>query len=528
MMLRSPAAKPQPATSRIATFAAPRRGWIQNENFASHKPEGATILDNWFPTATGIRIRRGSNLRATIGAGTPVSSFLVYQVGSGKIFAANDTAIYDVTNIIDPSTSPTPAVSGLLSGDWSSAMFTTAGGRFLLAVNGVDERRVYDGSTWTTTPAITGGPGANGDKFRHVWAFKGHVFYIEKDTLNVWYHPVDQIGGEVKKFPLNGIVKLGGALYYGGTWSYEPSGGDLAESCVFVTTEGEAVVYDGTNPSDAAAWGLKGVYRIGRPLGKRAAFKSGGDLAIATDIGLIPMSSALSRDTSALYQSALSYPIEEAWQREVEQRHEQFSWCCEMWPTQQMAVIGMPSYGALPDQCFVANIRTGAWSRYTGWNVQCLGLWNDRLFFGTRKGTVLEAELGATDNGLPYTARMLPLFEDFGSAAMKSANLARYTVLSRHKVKAQLSVMTNYNSDLPAGPAAALITASQSLWGIAKWGQNKWGSGASYKTERSMWQSVSGQGYALSPAIQITIGAGAEPDIELVRIELAWEKGWAV
>jgi hypothetical protein len=120
------------------------------------------------------------------------------------------------------------------------------------------------------------------------------------------------------------------------------------------------------------------------------------------------------------------------------------------------------------------------------------------------------------------------LFEDLGSAAIKSASLARYTTLSRHDVEAQLSVLTDYNTELPAAPPAALITTSQSLWGTARWGQNKWGSGAAAKTARGMWQSVSGEGYALSPAIQITIGRGAEPDIELVRIELNYEAGFVV
>jgi hypothetical protein len=528
MTLRAPAQRIAPRASKTAPFPAPRRGWIQNENLAKHKPEGAALMDNWFPLATGIRVRRGSNLRATIGTGTPVGAFMVYQVGNGRIFAANDTAIYDITNVGNPSVSPVPAISGLTSGDWSSAMFTNAGGRFLVAVNGSDERRVYDGTAWTAGPAITGGPGANGNKFSHVWAYKGRLFYIEKDTLNVWYHGVDQIGGAVTKFPLNGIARHGGALYYGGTWSYEPSGGDLAESILFVTTEGEALVYDGSDPGTATDWSLKGVYRIGRPLGKRAAFKSGGDLAIATDIGLIPMSSALSRDTAALYQAALSYPIEEAWNTEAISRRAQFSWCAEMWPTQQMAIIGMPSYGALQDQCFVVNIRTGAWTRYTGWNVQCLGLLNDRMFFGTRTGLILEAELGSSDNGKPYTAAMIPLHEDFGSASIKQANMARYVTLTSQTVQAQLNAVADYSVKLPPQPAAALATTAASLWDVALWDAGYWSDGDTVKKSESKWQSVSAVGEALAPVIQITIGGGEIPDIELVRIDLNYETGFVV
>jgi hypothetical protein len=39
----------------MKSFPAPVRGWIRNESKVANKPGGADILDNWFPTAAGVR-----------------------------------------------------------------------------------------------------------------------------------------------------------------------------------------------------------------------------------------------------------------------------------------------------------------------------------------------------------------------------------------------------------------------------------------------------------------------------------------
>src|SRR5258708_25671776 len=48
-------------------------------------------------------------------------------------------------------------------------------------------------------------------------------------------------------------------------------------------------IYDGLNPADTA-WTLKGLYKISKPLGRRCILKAGGDIAIMTEDGIVPMS----------------------------------------------------------------------------------------------------------------------------------------------------------------------------------------------------------------------------------------------
>jgi hypothetical protein len=521
---RLPSIKPVTAArlARTTSLPAPRRGWVRNENLAKHKPEGATVLENWFPTATGARVRRGSTKYATIGAGAAVGAIMSYLNGNlAKLFAANGSAIYDITTVANANVSPAAAVSGLTSGDWSYVQFANASGVYLVCVNGADTRQIYDGSAWTTSPSITW----SGAAFSHVWAWKQRLFFIEKGTLNAAYLAADALGGTATRLNLGGVFKLGGSLLFGATWSYESAGSGLADACVFVTTEGEAAIYEGTDPSSASTWALKGVYRIGRPLGKNASMKAGGDLAIATDIGLVALSSALTRDQAALNNGAVSYPIEEEWKKEAIQRRAQFSWSVALWPTQQMALVQMPTYSTLSAQCFVVNIQTGAWSLYSGWDTRCLGLFQDRMFFGTSTGTVIEAEVGGSDQGSIYVARYVGLFEDLSDgAANKIVTGLRPQLLTTLATNVQASVSTEYVVSLPSPPSVTAVPAGSSLWNFGVWNQSVWGS-TSTKFSEGEWQTVSGVGQAIAPNLQISIGGGAEPQIELVSLDLAYQVG---
>lgn len=743
--IKQSAAPRQIADARTLSFAAPTRGWIRNENLAASKPAGATILDNFVPLATGVRLRKGSSLYARIGDGARVGEIMPYVFGATtKLFASNDTAIYDIsvgndadndqytkvllhcdgadasttftdtnnggsahtwtaagnaqidtaiskfggaaglfdgtgdyistpdhadftlgtdnftidcwfnctattgsfraicgqmdaaatastvsafvrrntsnfitgavvvgstqytvigtTTFTDVSntgwhhvafvrtgstlklfidgtqqggdvavtgsvndsaedfavgrlgevttqdwqgsldefrlsvgvarwtgnfTVPTApyeiiaSVTGLGSADWEWVQFTTTGGTFLRLVNGVNTPLVYDGSTWGTTPTITG---VTASSLSHVWAFKNRLFFVEKNTFNAWYLPVDSIGGAATVFRLGGEFTLGGALMFGATWSVD-SGAGLEEKCVFVSTEGEVVIYTGTDPASASTWAKSGNYRIGRPLGPRAIVKGGGDLAIATDIGLIPLSKAITIDKAAIGAQAVSYAIEEEWKSEVAQRVGVYPWHVEMWPTGQIAVIAMPSYSSLPLRCFVANLRTGAWSRFTGWDTHCLGLYQDRLFFGTSTGTIVEAEVGGLDQGAAYTCTYVGLFTDASHGPLpKVPSLMRAVYLSPSRVGDKVGVTFDYKVTLPTAPDAMAIVGGANTWNNALWNQGIW-SGEQQPNTFADWRAATGIGHAVAPIWMVTVGQEAEPDGQLVRMDMQYTVG---
>ena len=114
-----------------------------------------------------------------------------------------------------------------LSRRWPLVKSRTDVLNFLIAVNGANDRRVYDGTSWSTSPAITGVASAS---LSHVWVFKNRLFFIEKDTMNAWCLAIDAIGGAATKISLSGVFKKGGSLLFGETWSID-AGDGLGERC---------------------------------------------------------------------------------------------------------------------------------------------------------------------------------------------------------------------------------------------------------------------------------------------------------
>lgn len=393
------------------------------------------------------------------------------------------------------------------------------------ALTGTPGAAVVNGVVSTLAPAITGLPTAS---MSFVWAFKRRAFFIEKNTLDAWYLPVDAIGGAAVKLPLGAVFNRGGSLVFGASWSLD-TGGGLSEQCVFGTSEGEVAVFDGDNPGDPAAWKKVGVYRIGRPLGPKAMIRGGGDLIVCTDIGFVPLSQAVQRDVAALSPAAVSYPIETEWNVRAKLRSSA-PWHAEVWPTEQMVVIALPTVNEARPEMLIANARTGAWSLYTGWDGTCLELFGERLFYGSTAGRVIEAEVGGMDVGLPggvsrpYTAVAAPLFDGLKNpAAVKEAGIARAVLRAPGEVEALLSAHADYKIELSAPPSAPPDVGS-SIWGLGVWGLSTWGSAAVKETTQE-WQSVSAIGYALTATVQITSGGIAPPQVELVRIDLTYQVG---
>jgi hypothetical protein len=552
--MRRPAQRVKPRLAKTATFPAPISGWIRNENLAApnaRKPDGSKVygahtLENWFPTATGVRVRGGSLTHTQIGNGLlPVTALFKYVNGNNRsMFAATQDAVYDATAAVDVgllvtdageeletddgyalvwADSSSPAVvTGATGGDWSTVQFATAGGTFLRAVNGSDTPQVYDGASWSTAPAITGS-GLDPTRLSHVWAFKNRLFFVEKNTLNAWYLPVDAIGGTAVKFPLGGVFNLGGSLLYGASWSLDTSeDGGLGEQCAFISTEGEVAVYKGTDPAASATWSKAGVYKIGKPRGPHAFIHAGGDLVIATDIGFVPLSQAIQRDFAALAPAAVSYPIETAWNEAVVDRTNDY-WHCTIWPRKQMVLVTLPTETGETPEVFVANARTGAWGLFTGWEATCILEYEDRCFFGSTLGNVIEAEATGLDNGDAYECVCVPLFDPLKTpASLKTVSQSRATYHASRQMNLRLSAQRDYTTNLPT--ALADTSVSGPVWGSAIWGESVWSAPGGKQTYR-VWKSTPGAGYALAVAVQIKSENLAPPDVELIQLDITYDVG---
>ena len=403
----------QAPTAQPVSFPAPVGGWVENLNIAMGAPGTARVMENIFPGVQGCRVRGGRKKVATVGA--RVKSMFTYQSGVvSRMFAATSAAIYDITSLI-PTTVPTASVSGMGSGYWSTVQMGTAGGEFLVAVNGANTPRTFDGLNWATT-SITGVTSA---ELSYVSKHKSRLWFVRKNSLTAWYLPVDSIAGAAADLSLTGVMQRGGSLMFIATWSQDAGDGQ-DDRIVFVSTEGEVAVYQGSNPASAADWSLVGLYNISKPLGPKCHFRAGGDLVIGTESGLVPLSAVTQKDPAAMDVSALSGAIEQSWRDQVKRRTVDQPMELFTWPRENMLMVSLPHDLTTS---FVANIQTGAWCKYIGWDVQAATVFNGQMYIGDRAGFVYAAEVGGADEGPTTGDLFVPGVPDPGAGPWDLASL---------------------------------------------------------------------------------------------------------
>ncbi len=516
----------RPAAMKAKTFPAPRRGWVLSENYAIQSPETALTLDNWFPTTTGIRVRGGRAKSATLAGAIPVRSMWEYIGASGrKRFAADLDKVYDITTPSTPTTPISATVTGRTSGYYSTVQMTTVGGIYQYCFNGTNSPLLYDGTSFTpitgvSTPAITG---VTTSLLSQGWVYSNRIFMVQGGTQTAWFLPVDSVGGAAQDISLAGVFQDGGALLFGATWSLD-AGDGVNQKCVFVSTTGEVAIYQGTDPSDPTKWSIQGVYNISRPLGMKAIMQAGGDLLIATEEGVIALSEAVSKDSAALSLSAVSRAIEPEWRKEAKDR---ISLPFEIlkWSANSMMVVSLPPVTGLDDICFVCNIQTGAWARFTNWQTRCMSLFNGRGYFGANDGCIYEMEAGGSDDGTPYTAAYSGAFDHLDAPGVtKTITMARTIFKAATPIIAKVSGSTDYAETLPSAPSspANFLTSEwdSGLWDSALWDTSN--IKASYKTG---WVGIGETGFSFAPQVQVTYGVTPLPRVELVAFDIAYEQG---
>ena len=454
--------------------------------------ENAVILDNWFPSTDKITLRRGYSSYAT-GMSGNIESLIPYTPlsGTGELFAANDGNIYDVT---DSGAVGSAVVTGMTNDRWQHVQIGTSGGQFVIAMNGADTPRIYDGSSWSTT-SFTGPTVTN-----LVWCnlHQRRLWFGEEESLSAWYLAVNSISGAASEFTLKGLADAGGYIMAMGTWSRDGGAGP-DDACVFYTSEGQAIVYSGIDPATAADWALIGVYNIAKPIGRRCMLKWGGDLILITQDGFIP-ASTLTLDRAEQGKFAVSLQINKAVNDAVRAGGSLFGWQPFLYPKGSMLIFNIPQSSTKAHQ-YVFNTITRAPCRFTGVNALCWGLMNDNAYFGGTDGKVYKFDDGSSDNGTAIMGDALQAFSYFDSPSSNKAFKQVEPIFeSNGNPNAALDLNTDFRVRAPTGvPSASAVTSAR--WGISKWGVGTWGSASQIYRG---WRGIRGRGRSASLRIRVS------------------------
>jgi len=564
------ARKALPPVGRIIAGGIPHGGINARDALAAMPPTDAIELVNVLSNPYGMGIRNGyqefainlpgaaevktvmsfypGTVNPPVTPGPVSGSMSLIQVQApraavptvnGQIFACTNGQVYDITA---GGTGPWSALlaAAVTTDYWNYINFQNDISNFLCACNEDGGYYVYGGSGFssgfssgfaidsTVFNKIQAGStpgkisGINPDLFTYCVSWKRRLWFIEKNSTRAWYLPVQQITGAASMFDFGVNFRHGGSLAVLVSWTVD-GGEGLDDYLVAISTQGDVVIYKGTDPNDATTFALHGIWYVGAlPRGKRCVDPVGGDIYILSVAGLSQISKLIAMgQIAAELTEDIGDKLDPLIRAYMQTSVNKDGWFVKMIPHEQMLVVGVPPQVANAGAIHLAlKIRQNAWSKmmelpithYTN---------HDSLVFGggNLQSTIIPAGgkvMLMFDNSLDYETlsdtvegtlikcRIVPAYQTFGTPAMiKRFTMVRPTFIAQYNPSGHIILITDYGQ-LAAWEMPVTPVQSGDVWDQALWDQAYW-SGLNQPVHK--WVGVHGAGFAATAQIDF-IGAG--------------------
>jgi hypothetical protein len=461
-------------THQVVNMVAPVGGLNLRDPISAMAPTDALVMDNMIPRPGGLELRGGYKQHCAV-TGTPKSLFSYVGTNNTtvKLFAAIGGEIIDVTT---STASVSQAATGSTDDLWYTAQFSTGADMFLLAVSPSAGYWTYSTTSGWVKRTPTNLP-AN-PKTVVVW--KQRLWFTCENDTNVYYMgTVDTITGTVTALPMGAQLRSGGYVACGINWTMD-AGLSVDDYLVFIGTQGDVVVWQGTDPTSASTFGIKGVWYVG-PVPTKGAFWTpmGGDVMIVSQAGVAMLSAIVRGTFDAITQNSPASKILPALRPLVALYKATAQWQVIPVASSNILIIKPPktTEGWIN---YVMDMATGSWCRFTGIPSDCMTVVDGKLY-SAGPSFVYESLGGTTDNqtiagaaGNQMEGDVLSAFNAYGSPAnLKKWSMVRPSFISSSAPSVKLQINTQYNLTTVDGtPGFASEAASNwdaGVWGVAAW-----------------------------------------------------------
>jgi hypothetical protein len=484
---------------------------------------------------TGITVDKLQHVNTSNTAG----NFLVACNGTDA------TMVYDGTRWFSIATTTTAATISTITFVGTTATLTTATAHNLVTGNRITVSGAspadYNGTfvitrtgantltyTMATTPAtnaITVGSyttvgitGVDSSTFISVNLFKSRLYFTQKNTLKCWYLDVNSIGGAANALDFGSIARNGGYLQAMGTWTLD-AGQGADDYAVFVTNMGETIVYNGTDPTSATTWLLKGVWQLGQTFNRRCFFKWAGDLLLLTQDGLVPLASALQSsrlDPRVNLTDKIYFAVSEA----ATNYYNNFGWQINYFASENMLILSIPVDTGMEQ--YVMHTITKSWARFTGIEAYCWEVSGSASMYFGGDGYVGIFYSSNSDNGTNIQAAAQQAYSYFDSPGqLKRFTMVRPILQTNNGVPTLAAgISTDFDTQTQFGTLSfnpAIVAGG--IWNTSVWDDALWASG---DVTTKVWQGVSGLGFAGSINLAI---ASQGIDLKWASTDYVMERG---
>lgn len=478
---RLPRGRPQRQLARSSTIPAPVGG-INTVDAATAMPVGdAFTLVNMVGGSRGLVSRMGFSEWCIGMSSNPVRSVIPFAGSTSakdRLFACTSAAIFDCTTSSQtPSSVHTFGTSDGNSGFGSFTTFVTSAGHFGIYCDESNGFLLYTESTdaWTAG-SVTGVTAAN---LAFAMSWKNRLFFVEKATAKAWYLSVGTISGTVTRIDFGNRFPHGGTLV--GLYSMTIDGGTgIDDYLVAISSAGDVLVYQGTDPATAGAFECVGMYSVGAvPAGRRIASELGGDLLIASLAGAVPLSKLRTGTIGPnLYTTQKIQSLFNTYARD---RKTNAGWHIQMSPEENCLLVNMPTSGSVYEQ-FAMSLSTGGWSLFQDRPSLSSAVWKGSLYFGTADGRLCKVTGDLDDVKLSGAATYdevdwsgVTSFQSLGSLRRKQIQEIRPRMLTDgaaagYSVEARYDFDTSEIATAPTDPT----TEGVATWDSAIWDTSVW------------------------------------------------------
>jgi hypothetical protein len=316
----------------------------------------------------------------------------------------------------------------------------------------------------------------------------------------------DAIAGAATSFELGSNFKQGGYLVAMGTWTRDGGSGS-DDYAVFISSRGEAAVYQGTDPASANTWALVGVFQCPAPIGRRCFVNYGADLALLTIEGVFPCSQLFSVDQSQARGVALTQNIQVEFNEKARTNSSLYGWEMCVYPRGTRMIVNVPNTEFTDSDQYVMNTLTGAWCKFEGQHANCWCVFRDMLYFGGNDGAVYQADVGSADVATPISAVAQCAYQAFQSpGTLKHFTAMQALITSSQGSQPSLGISVDFSetSDLSTSSSIGSV-------GIALWDQADWDAAdrAGSIQQSNNWISIPALGRFASVKIQAQTGIEA-------------------
>jgi hypothetical protein len=297
-------------------------------------------------------------------------------------------------------------------------------------------------------------------------------------------------------------------LSYLASWTID-AGDGIDDFLVAVGSNGDVMVYKGTDPSAAATFSLVGVWFIGQiPVGRRAYCQFGGDLVLISAEGVYPISYVTRGGAEMLQASSKEYSskIRAAIGPDLRASFTQRGWEALVHPSERVIMVGVPDYGPRKSFQYALSTTTNQWTTFQDIPAYSYGIIGGYSFVGTRDGRVLITLNGFFDavaygasvgDGIYGTIQQA--YSGFNAPALsKHFMMIRPAFLSEGEPGISAEVTVNYKmSELASFPTYTI--GSLAVWDVSLWDVAKWSGGPRSFAD---WRSVGSIGFAGSATLR--------------------------